>query len=65
MFWSGVSKVIFAASSQDLKSVLGAPALSTTCAEVLYNSDPHVEVVGGFLREQAMAILNEFAVKKT
>ena len=58
MFWAGVSRVVFAATNQDIADALGGPSLPARCAEVLGPAQPAVAVEGGLLREEAVAALN-------
>lgn len=58
MFWAGVSRVVFAATGQDIADALGGPILPAGCAEVLELAQPAVKVEAGLLREDALAALN-------
>ena len=58
MFWAGISRVVFAASVQDIADALGGPSLPLGCAQALHAAQPPVQVEGGLLREEAVAVLN-------
>ena len=58
MFWAGISRVVFAASVQDIADALGGPSLPLRCAQALHAAQPPVQVEGGLLREEAVAVLN-------
>ena len=58
MFWAGISRVVFAATTQDIGEALGGPSLPARCADVLGPAQPHVVVEEGLLREEAVAALN-------
>ena len=55
MFWAGISRVVFAASTQDICDALGGPVLPARCAEVLEPAQPAVQVEGGLLRDESVA----------
>ena len=57
MFWAGISRVVFAATTQDIGDTLGGPSLPARCAEVLGPAQPAVEVQGEMMREEAVAVL--------
>lgn len=58
MFWAGISRVVFAATTQDIAEALGGPSLPARCAQVLGPAQPSVLVQEGLLREEAVAALN-------
>lgn len=58
MFWAGISRVVFAATTQDIGEALGGPSLPARCAEVLGPAQPAVVVQEGLLRADAVAALN-------
>ena len=58
MFWAGISRIVYAATTQDISDALGGPSLPARCAEVLGAALPEVAVEGGLLREEAVAALN-------
>lgn len=57
MFWAGISRVVYAATTQDIFEALGGPLLPVRCAQVLGEAQPAVKVEGGLLREDAVAAL--------
>ena len=57
MFWAGISRVVYAATTQDISEALGGPSLPVRCAQVLGEAQPAVTVEGGLLREDAVAAL--------
>lgn len=57
MFWAGISRVVFAASTQDIGDALGGPSLPARCADILHAAEPRVTVQGGLLRDDAVAAL--------
>ncbi|WP_437594333.1 nucleoside deaminase [Sorangium sp. So ce1000] len=57
LFWAGVVRIVYAASTQDIIAVLGGRALPVRCHEVLANASPAVRVDGPLLREAAVAAL--------
>lgn len=57
MFWAGISRVVYAATTQDISEALGGPSLPVRCAQVLGEAQPAVKVEGGLLREDAVAAL--------
>lgn len=58
MFWTGVKRVVFAATTKDIGAALGGPSLPARCSEVLGPAQPPVIVEEGLLREDAVAALN-------
>ena len=58
MFWAGVSRVVFAATGQDIAAALGGPVLPARCADMLEPAQPSVKVEEGLLREDAVEALN-------
>lgn len=57
MFWAGISRVVYAATTQDISEALGGPSLPVRCVQVLGEAQPAVTVEGGLLREDAVAAL--------
>lgn len=58
MFWAGIARVVYAATTHDIAQALGGPTLPARCAEVLEPAQPAVVVEGGLLRDEAVAALN-------
>lgn len=61
MFWAGISKVVFAASTTDIEAALGGPSLPIHSRAVLQGARPAVEVQGPFMADEAVAVLRRFA----
>jgi tRNA(Arg) A34 adenosine deaminase TadA len=61
MFWAGIARVVFAATTQDIIDALGPPFLRLRCAEVMSSGDRVVPVDGPLLRDDAVAVLQAFA----
>ena len=60
MFWAGISRVVYAATTPDIAANLGGPSLPMRCADTLAGCHPAVRVEGAFLREDAVAVLALF-----
>lgn len=58
MFWAGITRVVWAASTPDIGAALGGPSLPPRCADVLAAAQPAVQVSGPLLREEALAELH-------
>lgn len=61
LFWAGIGRVVFAATTQDIIDALGPPFLRLRCAEVMGSGDRVVPVDGPLLRDEAVAVLQAFA----
>jgi tRNA(adenine34) deaminase len=61
MFWAGVARVVFAATTQDIIDALGPPFLRLRCSEVMNSGDRVVPVDGPLLRHDAVAVLQAYA----
>ena len=61
LFWAGVRRIVYAASSQDIVDSLGAPMLPIDSRAVLAAARPALVVEGPLLREPALAVLRAFA----
>jgi tRNA(Arg) A34 adenosine deaminase TadA len=57
IFWAGVSRVVFAATTADINSILGSPTLVVRCNDILSGATPSVRVEGPLLRAEAVAVL--------
>lgn len=55
MFWAGISRVVYGASTPDIEAALGGPSLPGRCADVLGTARPPVQVDGPLLRDEAVA----------
>jgi tRNA(adenine34) deaminase len=60
MFWAGVSRVVFAATQDDIAQALGGPVLPLRSADVLAGASPAVMVEGPLLGAEAVAVLRRF-----
>lgn len=56
MFWAGITRVVFAASSPLMDAELGGPTLGVRCAELLAKASPPMRVEGPLLEEEAAAV---------
>jgi len=61
MFWAGITRVVLGATTADIAQALGDPTLPVTCSEVLAGCQPAVQVDGPLLRDEAVAVLRDFA----
>ncbi|MBP7353889.1 MAG: nucleoside deaminase [Comamonas sp.] len=57
LFWAGVRRVVYAATTQDIAQALGGPVLPATAAQVLGPAAPAVAVQGGLQRDAAVQVL--------
>ena len=56
MFWAGISRVVYAASSPAIDAALGGASLGARCADVLAKAAPAVRVEGPFLEQEAVEV---------
>jgi tRNA(Arg) A34 adenosine deaminase TadA len=56
LFWAGITRVVYAASSPVMDAALGGSTLGVRCTEVLARAHPPVRVEGPFLEEEAAAV---------
>jgi len=61
LFWAGIARVVWAASTPDIADALGDPTLPARCADVLAGARPAVQVDGPLLRDEAVAVLRQAA----
>jgi tRNA(Arg) A34 adenosine deaminase TadA len=61
MFWAGITRVVFAASQDDICTTLGGATLPIGSATVLAGATPPVMVDGPLLGAEALAVLRDFA----
>jgi tRNA(adenine34) deaminase len=61
MFWAGVKRVVFAASTAQIIEALGEPILPMTSAQTLAGAVPAVQVDGPLMGDAAYAVLKRFA----
>lgn len=61
MFWAGIRRVVYAATTPDIEAALGGPSLPMRCADALARAQPAVAVEGPLLREEAVTVLRRFA----
>jgi tRNA(adenine34) deaminase len=57
MFWAGIGRVVYGATTPDIGAALGGPSLPPRCAEVLAACQPPVRVEGPHLRGEAVSVL--------
>ncbi len=57
LFWAGVARVVYGATTPDIEAALGGPALGARCADVLAGASPGVDIAGPLLRDEAVATL--------
>lgn len=57
LFWAGVRRVVYAATTQDIAQTLGGPVLPATAQQVLGSATPAVAVQGGLQRDAAVQVL--------
>ncbi|MFJ3047285.1 nucleoside deaminase [Herbaspirillum chlorophenolicum] len=60
MFWSGVGRVVYAASTAQIGEALGGPLLPLRAASVVEGASPTVKINGPLLADEAKAILRKF-----
>jgi tRNA(adenine34) deaminase len=56
MFWAGIARVVYAASTPAIDAALGGAALGARCADVLAKASPAVRVEGPFLEAEAVEV---------
>lgn len=61
MFWAGITRVIYAATLDDIILSLGDPTLAMSSKQLLATASPTVQVEGPLLREAAARVLQDFA----
>ena len=61
MFWAGITRVVYAATLDDIIESLGDPTLAMSSAQLLATASPAVQVQGPLLREPAARVLHDFA----
>lgn len=61
MFWAGIRRVVYAATTPDIEAALGGPSLPMRCTDALAHAQPPVAVEGPMLRDEAVAVLQRFA----
>lgn len=58
MFWAGISRVVYGATTPDIEAALGGgPSLPPRCADVLAQCQPAVLVEGPLLQAEAVSAL--------
>lgn len=63
MFWAGIRRVVYAASTQDIAAALGGDTLPIRSAQVYAGASPAVQVDGPLQAEAAIAVLQEGAAR--
>jgi tRNA(adenine34) deaminase len=61
LFWAGVTRIVFAASNDDILAILGGPGIGMHCGEILATATSKVAVEGPLLRAEAIAVLKKLA----
>ncbi len=61
MFWAGIRRVVFAASTADIADALGGDSLPIRSAEVFAAASPPVQVDGPLQAGDAIAVLQDAA----
>lgn len=61
LFWAGITRVVYAATLDDIIESLGDPTLAINSRQLLATASPAVRVEGPFLREAAARVLQDFA----
>lgn len=64
LFWAGVRRVVYAASSDVMAELFGGDLLPIRCAQVLADADPPVQVDGPVGAAAALAVLREAAERQ-
>jgi tRNA(Arg) A34 adenosine deaminase TadA len=64
MFWSGVRRIVYAASQAEMARVLGGDLLPIGARAVFAGSRPAVAVDGPLLEAQAIAVLEQAAAHR-
>jgi len=64
LFWSGVRRVVFGASSDVMARLLGGDLLPLRCAQVFAGASRPVDVDGPVLAEEAAAVLRDAAARE-
>jgi tRNA(Arg) A34 adenosine deaminase TadA len=57
MFWAGIRRVVYGATTPDIEAALGGGSLPPRCAEVLAACRPAVMVDGPLLQDEAVSAL--------
>ncbi len=57
MFWAGIGRVVYGATTPDIEAALGGGSLPTRCADVLAGCRPAVRVEGPLLQAEAVSAL--------
>jgi len=57
MFWAGVTRVVYGASSPEMDAVLGGATLGARCEAVLANAHPAMAVEGPLLEAEAVEVI--------
>lgn len=61
MFWAGITRVVYAATLDDIIESLGDPTLAMSSTQLLATASPAVRVEGPLLGEPAAQVLRDFA----
>jgi len=60
LFWAGVRRLVFAASTRDIAECLGGDQLAVDSRQVLAGASPAVAVEGPLLADEAVAVLKRW-----
>ena len=61
LFWAGVRRLVYAASTAEIGDCLGGDVLPLTCRQAFAGASPAVLVEGPLLGDEAVAVLREAA----
>jgi len=61
LFWAGITRVVYAATLDDISESLGDPTLAINSRQLLATASPAGRVEGPFLREAAARVVQDFA----
>ncbi len=61
LFWAGVRRLVFAASTEEIADCLGGAVLAIGCRDVLAAAQPALVIEGPLLGAEAVAVLREAA----
>lgn len=64
LYWAGVRRVVYAASSPLMAEVMGGELLPVRCADVLAGATRPVRVDGGFMAAEAVDVLEQAALRR-
>lgn len=65
MFWAGVKRVVYGATNPQMAALFGGQSLPIRCADVVAGASPVMQVDGPVLGDEAMAVLQDAAARRT